>query len=50
MLKIPDKLLPYVDFEEGKIIAVNLPDELKEDFEALKKVYKTMKEDKLSEY
>lgn len=50
MLKIPDKLLPYVDFEEGKIMAVNLPDELKEDFEALKKAYKTMKEDKLTDY
>lgn len=50
MLKIPDKLLPYVDFEEGKIMAVNLPDKLKEDFEALEKAHKTIKEDNLADY
>lgn len=50
MIRIPDKLLPYVDFDEGEILPVNLPDDLKDDFEALKKAYKTMKEDKLTEY
>ena len=50
MLRIPDKLLPYVDFEEGEIVAVNLPDELKEDFETLEKAYETMKQDKLADY
>lgn len=50
MLRIPDKLLPYVDFDDGKIIPVNLPDDLKGDFAALKAVYETMKGEKLTEY
>lgn len=50
MLKIPEKLMPYVDFEEGKIMAVNLPYELKKDFETLEKAFETMKQDKLAEY
>ena len=50
MLKIPDKLIPYVDFEEGELLAVKLPEEFKKDFEALEKAYKSTKEDKLADY
>ena len=50
MLRIPEKLLPYVRYEEKKIIAVNLPDELKEDFKALEMIYESMKKDRLTEY
>lgn len=50
MIRIPEKLLPYVDFEEGKIIAVGLPEELTDDFEVLKVKYESMKKDELTEY
>lgn len=50
MLRVPEKLLPYVDFEEGKIIAVDLPKYLESDFEALKKVYEEIKLDKYTDY
>ena len=46
----PYNLLPYVDFEEGKIIAVNLPDNLKDEFEKLKKIYKELEQDRLTDY
>ena len=50
MLKIPENLLPYVDFEEGKIIAVNLPNELKEAFKNLEKDYEAAKKEKFTDY
>ena len=50
MIRIPEKLIEYVDFEEGKIIANNLPKELEDDFEKLKKQYDVMKNDELAEY
>ena len=46
----PNKLLPYVDFEEGKIIAVNLPDDLKDEFEKLKEIYQELEHDRLTDY
>lgn len=50
MLRIPEKLSQYVGFEEGKIISVNLPKELEEDFEKLKKQYEAMQKNELAEY
>lgn len=50
MLRIPENLSPYVDFDDGDIIAVNLPQDLESDFADLKEVYKKMKGDSLSEY
>lgn len=50
MLKVPQKLLPYVDFEDGKIYAENLPDSLKEDFEELKKTYEKLQHENLTDY
>lgn len=50
MIVIPEKLMPYVDFEEGEILAVNLPEELKDDFEALKKAYKASKDAELTDF
>lgn len=50
MLKIPENLLPYVDFEEGNIIAVNLPNELEEAFDNLKKDYEAAKKDEFTDY
>ena len=37
MINIPESLQPFVDFAEGEIISVNLPPELKKDFEQFKK-------------
>lgn len=50
MLKVPQKLLPYVDFEDGEIYTENLPDSLKEDFEELKEKYKKMQSEGLTDY
>ena len=33
------EILPYIDFEDGKVIALRLPDELKEKFEKEKSHY-----------
>lgn len=44
MIRVPAKLAPYVDFEEGKIIARDLPEALKSDFEELKKLYESTKD------
>lgn len=49
-MRVPAKLAPYVDFEEGKIIARDLPKELEKDFEELKKQFETMKAEELTEY
>lgn len=50
MLKIPPALLPYVDFENGKLIATDLPEELKDSFAKLQKTYKAIKEDEYTDY
>lgn len=51
MLKIPEKLKDYVSFEEGKIKAVDLPPELKQDFEQFKELAeKTLFSNDLAEY
>lgn len=42
MIKVPEELKDYVDFTEGKIIAVNLPDELQKDFELFKYKYEEL--------
>ena len=50
MIKVPEKLIRYVDFEEGKIISVDLPEELKAEFEKFKeKALKAMREE-LADY
>lgn len=45
MIRIPKKLNKYVEFEEGKIIAVDLPPELEEEFEKFKKTYERLKKE-----
>lgn len=44
MLRVPLELEPYVDFKENQIIAVNLPNNLKEEYMKLKKQYEEFKE------
>ena len=51
MIRVPKKLQEYVDWEEGEMISVNLPDELKDDFEKFKSEYeKLKKENPLSDF
>ena len=50
MLRIPQELLSYVDFDEGKLLSVNLPEELKVEFEELKEKYEATKKERLAEY
>ena len=50
MIKIPENLIQYVDFEEGKIVSINLPKELEDDFNRLKELFNSMKNDELTEY
>ena len=50
MLKVPQKLLPYVDFEDGEICAENLPESLKKDFDELKEKYTKMQSERLTDY
>lgn len=33
MVRIPDNLKGYVDYQDGVMVAVDLPDELKDEFE-----------------
>jgi len=37
MIRIPKELQPYIDCEDGKMIAVDMPEKLKPEFENLKK-------------
>lgn len=50
MIRVPKKLVQYVDFEEGEIIATDLPPELEEDFLNFKKIYEETKKDKYTDY
>lgn len=50
MIRIPEKLAPYVDFEEGEIISVNLPADLREEFEVLKKAFEKMQAAEFTDY
>ncbi len=52
MFRVPSKLTPYVDFDNGKlIISEDLPKELEKDVEDLEKVYKAIhKKNDLTEY
>lgn len=51
MIRIPKELQPYIDYEDGKMIAVDLPDKLKPEFEKLKnKIEELEKEDPLAEF
>lgn len=52
MLRVPDKLYPYVDFDHGKlIISKDLPKELEKEAKEFEKLYKsTHKEGDLTEY
>lgn len=43
MIRIPDELQPYIDFDDGKVIARDLPDELEEDFKDFQKMYQDLK-------
>lgn len=51
MIKVPEKLVPYIDFEENIVIARDLPPELKKEFENFKKFYESLKnQDDFSDY
>lgn len=52
MFRVPSKLAPYVDFDNGSlIISENLPKELEEDVKELDKAYKAIhKKNDLAEY
>lgn len=50
MLKIPENIAPYVDFDDGVLIAVDLPPELASDFERFKRQYEELKADPLADY
>lgn len=52
MLRVPSKLAPYVEFDNGKlIISKDLPKELEEDVKELEKAYKSIhKKNDLTEY
>lgn len=40
MIRVPENLVPYVTFENGELIAVSLPDELRTEYEKFKEIYK----------
>lgn len=52
MFRVPSKLAPYVEFDNGKmIISKDLPKELEKDVKELEKAYKsTHKKNDLAEY
>ena len=51
MIRIPEKLVPYVYFEEKTIVARNLPNELEKEFKNLKRIFDlTMNENDFAEY
>lgn len=50
MIKVPKKLIPYVNYDDGEIVAADLPSELIPDFEKLKKQYEILKSEPLTEY
>lgn len=51
MIRVPQELQPYISWKDGKMIPVNLPDELKDDFEKFKKEHeKLQKENPLSDF
>lgn len=45
MFKVPKKLQPYVDYEDGKLISVDLPDDLQTDFKELKSQFEKLNND-----
>ena len=50
MIKVPEILIPYVNFDDGEIVAVDLPSELIPDFEKFKKQYEILKSEPLTDY
>lgn len=50
MIIFPKKLIPYIDFEDEELIAVDLPDELQDEFYKFKRKYEELKSDKHTEY
>ena len=51
MIKVPEKLLPYIDFDDGEIISKDLPSDLKKEFEEFKESIETLKkENPLSDF
>lgn len=45
MISSPEELRPYIDYDNGEIIAVDLPDELKDEFEKFKAYLKKLEEE-----
>ena len=52
MFRVPSKLAPYIDFDNGKmIISEDTPKELEKDVKELEKAYKAIhKKNDLAEY
>ncbi len=50
MINVPAALEPYVDFDDGKMIASDMPRELVPEFEKLQKLYEKTKDDELTDY
>ena len=52
MFRVPEKLAPYIDYDNGKlIISQDLPKELEEDVKEVEKAYKSIhKKNDLAEY
>ncbi len=49
MIRVPENLIPYVTFENNKIKAINLPNELRNEFEKFKEIYEKSKKE-LTDY
>lgn len=45
MIMVPKELQPYIDYEDGKMIAVNMPEKLKPEFENFKKEIEKFEEE-----
>lgn len=50
MIKVPNELAEYVDFERGKVVAVDLPDKLRREFEKFKKSVEVSTKEDLTDY
>lgn len=43
MIRVPENLLPYVDYDDGEIVSKDLPPELEEDFKKFKESIEKLK-------
>ena len=45
MIKVPKELQPYIDWKDGKMVAINLPEKLKSNFEKFKSEHERLKKE-----